>query len=327
MMYYLNLNNNDLINIIVSYLDYDLFTIFNELYPVINLNVASRLRFKNRKYDKYSYLELLSAKNVINKLGLHFDGLYLRVWSYDLDGKKITGKMIDAKMMEIILSMKDFRNGYFEDKGEIRITSNIITGDNVIYKRKDKISLSDIDSISHSMSNLTELKYLDYKTINKEYIDDSICYFINLKEINLDAYWATSLPSCINKMSSLEKLILNNNSFDHFGDQISHLTNLKELSIYNNPYLTQLDESIGYLTNLESLILTFCKLTKLPDSISHLPDLKYLDISSNNLQELTGSIVYLSSLTKLNLNNMQRKFIQLYHNDRRKASFLMIPSN
>lgn len=92
-------------------------------------------------------------------------------------------------------------------------------------------------------------------------------------------------PDFLDKISNVEKLVLDKNHLVNLPDTLGNLRKLNYLSIYGN--------------NLQTL----------PDAIGQLSSLQYLDLHSNNLPSIPDSIWDLTSLTHLNVSsNMLTSF-------------------
>ncbi|XP_047270598.1 LRR repeats and ubiquitin-like domain-containing protein At2g30105 isoform X1 [Capsicum annuum] len=136
------------------------------------------------------------------------------------------------------------------------------------------------------------------------------------------------LPSSINSLSSLQKLILNGNEImdnslsweelaslkslmfislnqNHIATlpcEIGTLTSLRQLHIAHN-YLTDLPSEIGQLTGLEVLKVNNNRIHSIPESIGGCASLIEVDLSSNLLLELPETISKLKDLKALYLRN------------------------
>jgi Leucine-rich repeat (LRR) protein len=102
-------------------------------------------------------------------------------------------------------------------------------------------------------------------------------------------------------MTKCQRLLLSHNTFTHLTPAISHLTNLKVLTIDHNQ-LTQLRPDIFQpLTSLQQLNISRNQLTCLPPSIGQLSKLIHLDASHNHLNSLP-SLARCTALETLNLS-------------------------
>jgi len=138
---------------------------------------------------------------------------------------------------------------------------------------------------------------LDYTLPNLEYST-----ILKLqKVINLEEPYYTQQIDTIGKTELITFLKEKCNRKNAIGD----LTNLTNLSIYNNNEIIRLPESIGNLINLTKLWIEFTKLSSLPDSIGNLTKLILLNISDNNLTSLPDSIGNFINLQYLLIKNNQ----------------------
>ena len=127
-------------------------------------------------------------------------------------------------------------------------------------------------------------------------------------------------PSLATWGSVLKTLILTENRFQELPDVFAALTNLQELRVDWNPYLTALPRSLGTLLHLRVLDLGFsgintlpnwlpvslerlnctnCRLMELPESIGGLTRLASLSIQHNPLTRFPASFTKLNGLSDL----------------------------
>ncbi|XP_016461867.2 uncharacterized protein LOC107785146 [Nicotiana tabacum] len=131
----------------------------------------------------------------------------------------------------------------------------------------------------------------------------------NLRKLNfLSNNFSGSLPQSICKLSKLEELYLQENSFSGFLPScIGGLKNLRRLDIHSNKLSGAIPESITSLTNLESLCFQDNFLNgNIPENIGNLQVLKELDLSNNSLTGIIPrSVAKLYSISSLYLNDNQ----------------------
>jgi len=178
-MIYLNFISNDIINIIISFLDYDNFIKFNILYPNLNLNISTKLRFNLRDSN---YLLYSSAEDIIDKLKLNYT----------------------------INELSNIKKLYLNNNQLVEIPESI---GNLINLQELDLSNNQLVEIPESIGNLSNLRilYLTYNKLIK--IPESIGNLNNLYYLRLDFNQLEKLPDSI---SNLNKLQLLNISFNKF---------------------------------------------------------------------------------------------------------------
>ncbi|XP_078173267.1 receptor-like protein EIX2 [Carex rostrata] len=207
-------------------------------------------------------------------------------------------------------------------------------------------------TIPPQLGNLSRLMYLDIKNyVEYEYLHNQ---FSTVYMLNTDTWWLPNLRNLkhmemsgvdfkdsndwvetLNKLSSLEVLVLSENNLTHIPQSIPfvNFTSLRVLHIYYQNFNTTIPNWVGNLTSLNKLALNYNSLvgmvpplhslTKLTDlslcgnniegdirelllgklSNYTLGNLEYLDLSSTNLSgTLTGWITDMTSVTHLDLS-------------------------
>jgi len=101
------------------------------------------------------------------------------------------------------------------------------------------------------------------------------------------------LPSPIDVMVNLEKLVIQNTKMVTLPESIGNLKRLKSLCLNNNRLVT-LPESIGNLKRLNFLYLNNNQLTELPNTIGKLK-IYELYLNNNQLTELPNTISNLTN--------------------------------
>ena len=112
------------------------------------------------------------------------------------------------------------------------------------------------------------------------------------------------LPTGINKLKNLKKLILHDNQLRELPHSICELSNLTILHVSYNQ-LSILPSNIKHLKNLWGLHLSNNQLTTLSDEIFEMKELVWLDVSNNKLKVLSSRIKHLSKLQVLHLSDNQ----------------------
>ncbi|XP_049385208.1 TMV resistance protein N-like [Solanum stenotomum] len=116
------------------------------------------------------------------------------------------------------------------------------------------------------------------------------------------------LPEDIGSLSSLKKLYLTGNSFEHLPRSIAQLGDLRLLHLSDCPNLKEFPQVNNGLRSLEVLDLSCCNLIDggLPQDIGSLSSLKNLHLDGNNFEHLPRSIAQLGGLQYLNVSNCMR---------------------
>ncbi|BAP57706.1 peptidase C25 gingipain [Thioploca ingrica] len=195
-----------------------------------------------------------------------------------------------------------------------------------------------------NLSNLTNLQllWLEGNQLTSGPIPEWICQLSSLLSLNLSNSQRTgSIPNCINNLTKLEKLYLDDNQLSGSIPDLAALTHLQVLSCYGNQLtgsipnlstLTQLQElylhsnhltgsipNLSPLTQLQQINLDINQLTgSIPDEIGTLTQLQHFSLHSN---QFTGSIP--TSLINLtNLNYLELSFNRLTAQDNALLTFL-----
>lgn len=158
----------------------------------------------------------------------------------------------------------------------------------------------------NSSNTKLDLSHLDLKELPSE-----LCQFLaktQLKELDLEGNYLTSVPHEMNFLKQLEKLNLNSNKLSSLPHEIGFLNNLKELNLEGNQ-LEYLPPEIGFLTNLKELYLDDNQLTALPYTISSLTQLEQLFLCNNQLTWVPATINSLTKLVFLDLSYNPLKFL------------------
>lgn len=211
--------------------------------------------------------------------------------------------------------------------GKIPTEIGEITNLKYIYLYKNQLS----DSLPSSIGDLDSLVYL---YVQRNYltglVPTTLGSLTNLEILNLSynnfsgqipsslgnatklsALWlqenqfTDSLPSSLGSLNSLLYLYANYNQLSGaIPLELGNLSSLKELSLYANNFSDTIPSALGNLSNLEELYLYNNSLTgEVPSSFGSLSKLKWLYLKNNNLTSVGDSIVNLTSLLGLSINN------------------------
>ncbi|MDR1554470.1 MAG: leucine-rich repeat domain-containing protein [Campylobacteraceae bacterium] len=115
---------------------------------------------------------------------------------------------------------------------------------------------------------------------------------VKLKELDITFHELADIPSELCNVTSLIKLIADENRLATLPKEIANLTNLTTLSLTGN-LLTDIPQELFGLVNLQKLSFWDNKLTVIPSEISNLTNLKELDLSNNHLSSLPSQITNL----------------------------------
>ena len=122
---------------------------------------------------------------------------------------------------------------------------------------------------------------------------------LNLSNLGLD-----DLPPSVQRLSSLQRLELRENSLTTLPDWIADLKQLVLLDVSRNRLL-DLPEALNKLTRLQSLKASSVHLKAPPEWISNLTQLKHLDLSRSHLTDLPEALGELKRLQLLNVSANQ----------------------
>lgn len=87
-----------------------------------------------------------------------------------------------------------------------------------------------------------------------------------------------SLPSGMNKLVNVKRLMLRNNNLSSIPSEIGSMAKLEVLNLFNNPKLTSIPNEITKLKNLKELSLSMTGVAELPAGLKSLKNLKVLDL-------------------------------------------------
>ncbi|KAJ8772974.1 hypothetical protein K2173_028151 [Erythroxylum novogranatense] len=164
------------------------------------------------------------------------------------------------------------------------------------------IEVLDLDRAVRTL-DLTQNKLVDIPTeINK---------LINLQRLILADNLIERLPMNLGKLQSLKIMTLDRNRISSLPDELGQLVRLERLYISAN-LLTCLPETIGSLRNLSLLNISNNKLKALPESIGSCFSLEEIEANDNLIEDLPASICNLSQLKSLSLNNNNVSQIPTY---------------
>lgn len=111
----------------------------------------------------------------------------------------------------------------------------------------------------------------------------------------------TDFKNNISKLQSIESLYLWGTRLDVFPEEITELSNLRDL-ILNRNNIASLPPSIGKLRDLRTLAIGHNKLLSIPNEIGLLTFLEILDLSHNNITDLPKEIGNLINLNRFFIN-------------------------
>ncbi|MDR3611866.1 MAG: leucine-rich repeat domain-containing protein [Ignavibacteriaceae bacterium] len=169
----------------------------------------------------------------------------------------------------------------------------IITGHvNLTFKEEDLGSRKKLKTLEFPNSGLewipkevTRLENLEEITIHHGSIDRLPFKFGNLQKLQFASFCncklimlTPSISQCVN----LKKILLANNLFTDFPDDILNIVSLEEIDLSNNQ-IEEFPEGIGNLINLRSLNLSNNLISKLPAEMGKLRNLKTLDLKGNSI--------------------------------------------
>lgn len=195
-----------------------------------------------------------------------------------------------------------------------------------------------------TIGNLLPYETVTFRYMGSKPIPENLGNLLSLKNLSLYKYGNNfgpfTLPSSVNKLQKLEKLVVSHNpltslpdslgnfpeltilkasscKLSHIPETIGELANLKELDLSYNQ-LSRIPETIKGLTKLEDLNLTYNhEITYLPERIVELSQLKSLKVNYNSLKLLPNNIGELKQLEELRLvgnglNDLPQSICELY---------------
>ena len=115
------------------------------------------------------------------------------------------------------------------------------------------------------------------------------------------------LKLSFDKLKKLKKLSVSE-KLKEIPDCLSSLTNLKELSFFNNQ-IKVIPDCFGSLINLKILSLSYNQIKVIPDCLSSLTNLKDLSLSYNQIEVIPNCLGSLTNLEELSLHRNQIKVI------------------
>jgi len=124
---------------------------------------------------------------------------------------------------------------------------------------------------------------------NLTFVDESLCSFERITDIDLSQNSLSSLPLSISKLSNLKSLKLSHNKFKELPVGIKNLENLKTLEVDSNLIIEifyKIHPSEIYLDSLEYLNLCKNKLSRIPPCLKYLSNLKHLLLGFNQIKDL-----------------------------------------
>lgn len=107
--------------------------------------------------------------------------------------------------------------------------------------------------------------------------------------------------------ANLRSLILKDNKFSEFPEEITNFSELEYLDLSINK-LKNIPENIGKLSKLHYLDLSDNKIDKLPAAIVNLKNLRELNLEGNKLKDVNFNLCSLKNLRLLNLRNNKLDF-------------------
>lgn len=140
--------------------------------------------------------------------------------------------------------------------------------------------------------------------------------FAHLKLLDLNSNGLTSLPSCLEVLTSLDILFLSENNFETIPDCIRKMQQLRVLSLRGN-VLTTLSSSNLPSPSLVWLILTNNKIATIDPNVRELVNLRKLMLSHNKLTSIPSEMGECKSLELIRLANndinvpLPREFLTL----------------
>jgi len=175
------------------------------------------------------------------------------------------------------------RNNSFQTIPSILYTLNNIENLNLSDNRITELYESDV-------RNLFEINAIDLSFNNFKFIPTIKIQYPKTIHFIAKGNKLEEFPTILNRIESLQKLDLSENSIVSFKDEdFSKLQNLEELNLSHNK-LTYLPPSIGKLKKLKRLNLSGNRIKYLPKEFENLIALESLDLSGNPIENVPVEI-------------------------------------
>lgn len=127
------------------------------------------------------------------------------------------------------------------------------------------------------------IEELSMRQCGLKVLPEKICYYTNLKKIDLEENTLQALPACFHQLQDLEMVFLSSNEFTTVPKILGRLKKLRVLSLENNTVSDFLGEALG--PKLKWLSLTKNVILSLPrDLCIRAPKLQKLMLSHNDLE-------------------------------------------
>ncbi|XP_030961024.1 disease resistance protein TAO1-like [Quercus lobata] len=163
---------------------------------------------------------------------------------------------------------------------------------------------STLDRLPKNLGNLTGFKELDVNKTAIRELPSSLRHLSNLTSLNLiDCKELLSIPNAICNMKNIKTLTLSGCSkLEDLPENIGNLIGLKKLEIIGTA-VREPPPSLSCLRSLVELELRDCNLRAVPNDIDSLHLLEKLNLSQNSFVYLPASIVRLSKLKDIYIEN------------------------
>lgn len=243
-------------------------------------------------------LNIVGTEEIINQVNnLSTSGKLAHDWN-----NKLSLALIIPTLKENIKKL-DLGNNYIK---LITIPKNISTLTSLEELNLWNTSLIELPNEIGDLNNLTKLNLRGNKLVA---LPDGFANLTKLKELNLRTNRFQIFPiqifpkniTNLTKLSNLTKLeVLNfwSNQLEILPSNIDYLVNLRKLVLTSNK-LRKLPNTILNLEKLSFLHLAHNKLENLPDNIHKLSQLKYLNIANNKLTDLPKKLTACPNLRYL----------------------------
>ncbi|XP_070571303.1 leucine-rich repeat protein soc-2-like [Ptychodera flava] len=158
------------------------------------------------------------------------------------------------------------------------------------------------------MYNLNKVQFKD--SLEEFHLDENkldefpgqLCYFKNLKILNVSRNNLKRLPYALGHVSNLTDLNAAETQLTVVYTSITRLTNLTHLNLSGNN-ISSLPVGMEKLTKLKILNLKNNALTSLSDDVTKLENLEELILSDNRLRSIPGGMSNMKGLQRLSLSN------------------------
>ena len=161
-------------------------------------------------------------------------------------------------------------------------------------------AINDVDGF---LQNFTKIKVLDLSKLNLNTVPQKLSTYTNLEVLNLSNNVISQKFNIVNGLSKLTDLDLSGNQLTTIPAAIGLNVNLKSLNLSNNNFSANYSAPLSTLKNLEWLSLEINQIENFPTELNQLTKLIHLNFGRNKISGGLSSLLNLTNLEQLFLNN------------------------